>query len=571
MTVMTSAMSVLYPARKGARALSAEDLWALPRVGAPVMAPDGSWLATAVTNYDLEKNEGRSRIWRVSAKGGEPLPLTSEDTSSGEAAISPDGTRLAFTRKADSPNATARRQVFVMPLAGGEARRVTDLPLGAFDPKWLPDGSGLVFASQLLRGHFTPEATKAELERREKDPVKAHVTEDRVYRFWDTWLTTGEIPHLWHLDLSSGTLRDLTPESVAWFDWMDPSGQFDISPDGREVAFAGFIYDTQRSMLRSTLFTTPLEGGKTVMLLPERETEEFRPRYSPDGKGILYGQQLEPLFYADRMRLMSIDRASGKHSGVLTEWDRSPMHWEFAADGTIFFEAEDEARVRVFKLARGGQPERLTQAGSSSGFDLGPNGRVVLAHQTLSQPTEIYALGAAGELSPLTHFTAEVCSRFSLGEVREMSFEGAKGESVQMFVVLPPGHQAGQRLPLVQVVHGGPHGITPDAFHPRWNAHLFGAPGYVVGTGELPGLDIVGPEFRAAHPGRVGRAAVRRRHERHRRADRRRTRGRDAHGGGGRLLRWLHGVVDRGSHATVSAASSIMPACTTRCRSTRAT
>ncbi|MGH7742004.1 MAG: TolB family protein, partial [Candidatus Eiseniibacteriota bacterium] len=130
MSVMTSAMSVLYPARQGARALTAEDLWALPRVGAPVLSPDGTWLASAVTSYDLEKNEGRSRIWRVSLKGGDPLPLTSEETSSSEPAISPDGTMLAFTRKTDSPNAAGKRQVFVMPLAGGEARRVTDLPLG---------------------------------------------------------------------------------------------------------------------------------------------------------------------------------------------------------------------------------------------------------------------------------------------------------------------------------------------------------------------------------------------------------------------------------------------------------
>jgi dipeptidyl aminopeptidase/acylaminoacyl peptidase len=496
MTVMTSAMSALYPARKAARPLTAEDLWALPRVGAPVLSPDGAWLATAVTTYDLEKNEGRSRVWRVNLKGGDPVALTSDESSSSEPAISPDGTRLAFTRKSDAPNAKGKRQLFVMPLAGGEARRLTDLPLGAFDPKWLPDGSGLVFAAQVLRGHFTPEATRAELERREKDPVKAHVTEDRVYRFWDTWLTTGEVPHLWHLDLASGELRDLTPESVAWFDWMDPSGQFDVSPDGREVAYAGYLFDPKRSMLRCSIFTASLADGRITTLLPDRETEEFRPRYSPDGKSILYGQQLEPLFYADRIRLMSFDRASGKHSGVLTDWDRSPMHWEFAEDGVIWFEAEDEARVRLFKLARAGaEPERLTTAGSSSGFDVGAGGRTVLAHQTLSQPTEIFSLGASGELTPLTRFTAEVSSRFALGEVREMTYEGAKGEPVQMFVVLPPDYQAGRKYPLVQVVHGGPHGITPDAFHPRWNAHLFGAPGYVVGLVNFQGSTSWGQDF----------------------------------------------------------------------------
>src|SRR5262245_15257061 len=230
MTVVTPAMNVLHAARKAARPMTAEDLWAIPRVGAPVVSPDGTWLAVAITTYDLEKNEGRARIWRVDANSGAGVPLTSDEVSSGEPAISPDGTRLAFTRKDTAAGGAGKKQVFVLPLSGGEARKVSNLPLGAFDPKWLPDGSGLVFAGALIKGHLTAEATKAEIERREKDPVKAHATEDRVYRFWDTWLTTGEVPHLWHLDLASGGLRDLTPDSVTWFDFMDPSGQFDIAP-----------------------------------------------------------------------------------------------------------------------------------------------------------------------------------------------------------------------------------------------------------------------------------------------------------------------------------------------------
>ncbi len=496
MTVMTPAMSTLYPARKAARAMTAEDLWAIPRVGAPVISPDGSWLAVGVTTYDLEKNEGRGRIWRVWAKGGDPIPLTSAETSSAEGAISPDGTQLAFTRKADSPMATGKRQMFVLPLTGGEARRVTDLPLGAADPRWMPDGKGLVFVAPLIRGHATIEATKAEIDRREKDPVKAHATEDRVYRYWDTWLTTGEVPHLWHLDLASNALRDLTPDSVTWLDFMDPSGQFDISPDGREVSWAGIMVEKKTGFLRSTIFTASLTETRVTTLIPDRETEEFRPRYSPDGKWILYGQQLEPLFYADRHRLMAFDRASGKHTGVLSDWDRSPMHWMFAKEGTIFFEAEDEARVRLFSLKRGGEPVRLTRDGSSSGFDIGPDGRLAFACQSMAEPTEVFTCDAGGSgLEKLTRFTAEVTSRYAVGETREMSFEGAKGETIQMFVVLPPGYESGKKYPLLHQIHGGPHGISPDAFHPRWNSQLFAAPGYVVALVNFQGSTSWGQNF----------------------------------------------------------------------------
>ena len=64
-----------------------------------------------------------------------------------------------------------------------------------------------------------------------------------------------------------------------------------------------------------------------------------------------------------------------------------------------------------------------------------------------------------------------------------------------MFVVLPPGFDAAKKYPLVQVIHGGPHGISGDQFHPRWNAHLFAAPGYVVAMVNFHGSTSWGQEF----------------------------------------------------------------------------
>src|SRR5215471_11950805 len=77
MTVATIPSTTLYPARKGEHPLTAEDIWAVPRVGSPVPSPDGSRLAVTVTRYDLEKNAGRGRIWLVPLpaghqKAGEP-------------------------------------------------------------------------------------------------------------------------------------------------------------------------------------------------------------------------------------------------------------------------------------------------------------------------------------------------------------------------------------------------------------------------------------------------------------------------------------------------------------------
>jgi dipeptidyl aminopeptidase/acylaminoacyl peptidase len=136
------------------------------------------------------------------------------------------------------------------------------------------------------------------------------------------------------------------------------------------------------------------------------------------------------------------------------------------------------------------------RAGSSSGFAVAKDRRVYAALQTLCEPAELYGAGPAGEgLERLTRLTVPVTSTFSTGEVREMHFEGAKGQTVQMFVVLPPDYQEGRRYPLVHVIHGGPHGISGDAFHPRWNAQLFAAPGYVAALVNFQGSTSWGQEF----------------------------------------------------------------------------
>ena len=492
-TVSVTPLSTLHPARVGPRPMTAEDLWDLPRVGTPQSSPDGRFAVVPVTTYTIANNESRTRLWRLALDGGgEPVALTSPDASASEPRISPDGAQLAFTRR----DTDGRAQLMLMPLGGGEARRLTTLPLGVFDPKWLPDGSGLVFVAPLVNGHLTAEATAAELKRRAEDPVKAHVTEDRVYRYWDTWLTTGEVPHLFALELAGGAVRDLTPESTARFDWMDPSGQYDLSPDGREVAFAGIAFDKARSLLSSRIFTVAVAGGAITCLTAGHPADDLRPRYTPDGGAIVYGMTHDPLFYADRVRLMRCDRASGGHAEWLGGWDLSPAAWEFAADGTLVLAAEQDARVKLFTYSGRGRPRALSGDGAVGGFTVTRSGRVLFTHQDLATPAEAYACAPDGSaLTRITHFTDDVAARYGTGEVREMTFTGAGGETVQMFVVLPPDFAPDRSYPLVHVVHGGPHGISGDQFHPRWNAQLFAAPGYVAALVNFQGSTSWGQDF----------------------------------------------------------------------------
>jgi dipeptidyl aminopeptidase/acylaminoacyl peptidase len=138
----------------------------------------------------------------------------------------------------------------------------------------------------------------------------------------------------------------------------------------------------------------------------------------------------------------------------------------------------------------------VVRGGTVGGVAPSRDGRIFFALQSLVEPPEVYAAPAQGGApTRLTRFTEAVMSRCSVGEVREIQFEGAYGETVQMFVVLPPDHEPGKRYPLVQVIHGGPHGISGDGFHFRWNAQLFAAPGYVVAEVNFQGSTSWGQDF----------------------------------------------------------------------------
>ena len=202
MPVTAPSLAPVYPARNaGGRPFTAETLWGIPRVGAPQPAPDGTWAVVPVTTYDLEKNEGKSRLWMVSANGAfEPRPLTSPETTSTAPRVSPDGTRvafvrvtvdekkdqydtsiwiartdgseparqltgwlrdatprwspdgtrLAFQRVVDKDNRPQPPQIYVMTMAGGEARAVTEIPRGAGNPVWSPDGKTSAFSSSVF-------------------------------------------------------------------------------------------------------------------------------------------------------------------------------------------------------------------------------------------------------------------------------------------------------------------------------------------------------------------------------------------------------------------------------------
>jgi dipeptidyl aminopeptidase/acylaminoacyl peptidase len=525
--------------------ITAEDLWALPRVGAPVPSPDGAHVLVTVSNYSMEANEGTTRIWIVpgnarnagDGRAGDPArPLTTSELSSGQPCWSPDGSRIAFVRKpGGTKNETKGKpgakyadqaQIYVMSLSGGEPERLTDLPLGVLDPRWFPDGRRIAFISTVFVDALDIESAGKRAKEIDENPVKVASTEDRFYRYWDHWLTDGKVHHIFVLDLDTRKIQDITPDSRRLFNPDDPTGQYRIAPDGSEITFAACRTRPPHDPVLWGVFTVPVPvrvGGKTgrVRALTDGyPADVMNPIYSPDGRWIVFGMQREFDFYADRVRLVAYDRGRGTHSALTERWPLSADSWSFAGDGrTLIISAATAGRTAIYRLDLGealaqkgkAKPREILRGGSFSAPRIA-EGQLFMSRSSLREPPEAFVCSIGSKkLRKLTGFTDPTMRTLQSSAVEEVIFAGADGDPVQMYLVYPPGvrptpegRRPPKRLPLVQLIHGGPHAAFGDEWHWRWNAQAFAAPGYVVALVNFHGSMGWGQDFAASILGRWG-------------------------------------------------------------------
>ncbi len=83
------------------RSLQIDDTFKIKSVRSPSLSPDGKQLVYTVTTRNYEKNSSKTRIWMMSTKGGDPVPMTAEAVSSRAPTFSRDGKRLYFVSARD--------------------------------------------------------------------------------------------------------------------------------------------------------------------------------------------------------------------------------------------------------------------------------------------------------------------------------------------------------------------------------------------------------------------------------------------------------------------------------------
>ena len=476
------------PAPAAPRAITIDDFFQIRDVAQPELSPDGQWVAYSVRTRILKDDKNEQRLWMISTRGGDPVPLTGEGVSSSHPRWSPDGKYFSFL----SARNDAKNQVWLLDRRGGEAQRLTDVAQGVNDFEWSPDSSRLVLTLQDPKPGDAEAAEAAKAKDKDKPAPKPKTPPpfviDRLQFKEDT---SGYLDrrrtHLYVFDVAS---KKSTQATNGDFDDSEPAW----SPDGKSLAFSSnrSTPDPDRNY-NSDIWVVPADNvvrpagaspdDKATRLakITTNPGSDRQPAWSPDGKWIAFVTQtdVKAMIYATHH--LAIAPATGGEAKVLTlAFDRSVRRPRFSPDGSsIYFIADDDGTENLCRIAiAGGEVSRpIGGRLSVSSYSLGKDGAIAAQISTLDRPDEIF-FSNGSDLTRLTKTNDALLAQLHLAQVDYVHFKSKDDTPIAGYLYKPIDYTSGKKVPTLLNPHGGPVGQYSASFYHL--AQLYAANGYAV-------------------------------------------------------------------------------------------
>ena len=353
----------------------------------PAADTDPAWFPDGATLVFTSNRGGEPSLWKVGAMGGAPTLLV---RGAKQPAVSPDGTRIAFSRMMSG----GYERIGVVSLSNlGAIRMLTSDRDGLWehlDPCWSRDGTRICYSAFNGIWLVPAEGGKAkQITSGEASEGQACWSFNGKYIYFTR--TVGSMKSLWRRDVRKGREQRVTlgigPEShpsisrdgsrlafttsvsrkrLVLVDRRDGTRSElagvcgvempTMSPDGKEVVFmcsrSAGKYDLWAQAVDGTRFTGP------VRRLMDQPGTASHPMYSPDGKWIAYYRIL------GQERDIWVVPAQGGGPIQFTEGPTNDIHPAWSPDGTQLayvanFGDSSEIRVAGIRDGRRTSPFRV--------------------------------------------------------------------------------------------------------------------------------------------------------------------------------------------------------------------
>jgi dipeptidyl aminopeptidase/acylaminoacyl peptidase len=488
------------------RGMAVADLFRLNLLSDAQISPDGTRVAFVRTRLDEEKDEYLSTIWIVPAEGGEPVQFTNGPKRDLMPRWSPDGRWLAFVsereRRAEEKGRRkkAKPQLYVIPVDGGEPKRLTSLRGGAGEPVWSPDSSRIAFSSRV-----EPDEPDEQDEEKSKP---ARVITSLKYKANGEGFVYDRRRHIFVVPVDAS---DAMPEAkqITDGDWDDGTPAW--SSDGSRIAFSSARHEERDYDQVSDIWTVSAEGGEPRRLTPGRGPSN-NPAWSPDGRLVAYTGNEYALDMGRNSRVYAVPAEGGEPRCLTESLDRTCAPF-FGAVGPawspdsryIYLGIEDQGTIPVYRVAADGStgPEEALSGAARqiTSLSVAENGTLAYTVTEAVSPPEVALRAPGGVERRLTDVNREIKEEVEFSMPERFRYERA-GLTLDCWVMKPAGYEPGRRYPVLLNVHGGP--ATQYGFNFFDEFQVQAGAGYAVVYTNPRGSQGYGEEFTRAVRGDWG-------------------------------------------------------------------
>jgi dipeptidyl aminopeptidase/acylaminoacyl peptidase len=395
------------------------------------------------------------------------IPIRGERTDF-DPAWSPDSKMLAVFSSAGGKE---QRQLWIVNADGSNPKKITNLSGYAARPRWSHDGKQIAFLYIEGAGGG--------------GPLMAAPT------------TTGVIDTAIHnqriavLDVAEGKLRQISPENLHIYD-------FDWSPNDKKFIATAARGPGDNNWWIAQIYTIDIATGDAQSIY-KPSLQVAVPRWAPDSKSIAFieGLMSDEGFHGGDLFTMTIDsrnlvnRTAGRKTSVNSFFwlatDRILLV-EYAGGGSAISELSlaDKSTGTIWK-----GPEGIHAFGNFPNFALSKDGNsAAIVRSTYNSPPEVFA-GFIGKWQQLTRNNATFSANWGKAESVEWTNEGF---NIQGWLVPPAKVEAGEKFPMVVLIHGGPSSVTTS----DWPAS-FGMSRAIIAALSIRGYYVLLPNPRGSY------------------------------------------------------------------------
>lgn len=458
-----------------ARPIQHQDLFDFQWIGEVRVSPNGQQAVFVRTVVDAKKTGYDTSLWILDLPEGKPRALTfgSKDRAP---RFSPDGKQLAFVRNG---------ALALMPLDGGEAQVISDVPRPVSSPFWSPDGRQLAFVCDANEEDNAPK----------KDGYVSDilVTARAHYRVNGGGnLDSKRHRHVWIQGLTKSKATRLTQGN---FDVSDPQ----FAPDGSLF----YTSDPRPEKYYEPNYSEIHRFKGSDTLVAKLPLSIYGLKLSPDGSKLAFhAEQARPVRSYSQPDLYVMPASGGTPRNLTADYDfdmgsgvagdnsapagggGSGLVWR---NGELLDVVAKRGRAILVAVSEDGRVRELSHGDQAVQAFAYEGGQFILKVSTPTVLNELYTVDGRA----LTHLND--FRRFGLTQPEELNYKSFDGKTIQAWVQWPPERKPGQKVPLILNIHGGPHAAYGFVFDHEFQAQA--ARGYAVLYPNPRGSTSYGQEF----------------------------------------------------------------------------